>query len=206
MISEVDEYYNTALREASENGFLKVIEYLIDLGANINCINNYVHVSCENGHLDVIAFFYKNGINFHYENDRPLRAAAEKGQLDVVKYLIDIGLDVKAESNYCIRKASENNHTSVVKYLIEKGANIVFVRNSEIRNILGLPKWHSRPKNMDFRMNNECSISGEILDENIEQLGCSSCRNVFKLDALEHWLNIHYRCPYCNSSDEFYLI
>ena len=62
MISEVDEYYNTALREASENGFLKVIEYLIDLGANINCINNYVHVSCENGH------FYGSSMEFG-END-----------------------------------------------------------------------------------------------------------------------------------------
>ena len=56
-------------------------------------------------------------------------------------------------------------------------------------------------KNKNYRIK-----KSEILNENIEQLGCSSCRNVFKLDALEHWLNIHYRCPYCNSSDEFYLI
>ena len=30
----------------------------------------------------------------------------------------------------------------------------------------------------------ECSISGERLNNYIKQLGCSSCKNVFKLDAL----------------------
>ena len=114
------------------------------------------------------------------------------------------------EIQYCydraLEQALDNNFTELAKYLIANGANNKIVKTPKIRSELGLPKWNKKPNNMEFRTNSECSISGEKLNKNIKQLGCSSCRNVFKLDALEYWLNIHYRCPYCNSSNEFYLI
>ena len=75
----------------------------------------------------------------------------------------------------------------------EQGADIAFIKNLKIKEELGLPKWTKKPNNMEFRMNNICSISHEKLDENVKQLGCSLCKNVFKLDTLEHWLNINYK-------------
>ena len=48
--------------------------------------------------------------------------------------------------------------------------------------------------------------NGEVLNKNVRQLGCPSCKNTFKLDALENWLNIHYRCPFCSSTNEFFLV
>lgn len=206
MDSEILECYNNSLREASENGYLEIVKYLSNNGADINSLKYYTHIIAQNGHLDILKYLVKEGINLRYENDRPLRSAAEEGQLDVVKYLVNIGLDVNSESDYCIRKASENDHLNVVKYLIEKGSPIKFIRNPEIRDKLGIPKWYKKPNNLEFRITDECSISGERLNKNVRQLGCSSCRNVFKLEALEHWLNINYKCPHCSSSDEFYLV
>jgi ankyrin repeat protein len=206
IIQEVESCYNDALLEASENGFVEVVEYLLDNGANIHALDYTAHINVINGQLDMIKYFITKGVNLHYENDLPLRIASEKGQLEIVKILVDNGLDVNAYSDYCIKKASENNHIEVVKYLIENGANSKFIKNIRIRTILGLPKWKKKPDNLDFRINTECSICGEVLNKNVKQLGCSSCRNTFKLDALEHWLSINYRCPYCNSSDEFYLL
>jgi ankyrin repeat protein len=174
--SEIQDSYDYALRDASENGYLEIAEYLIKNGANIYSLNGVVHIIAQNGHLNIIQYLIENGVNFRYENDLPLRCAAQKEQIHIVKYLI------------------------------EKGANISLIKNPKIKEELGLPKWNNKPNNMQFRHTNECSISGEILNENVKQLGCSSCKNVFKLEALEHWLNITYRCPYCNSSDEFYLI
>ena len=114
------------------------------------------------------------------------------------------------EVQYCFDRAlidaSNNGFIKLVRFLLEQGANIKFIKNPKIRVELGLPKWNKRPDNIVFRNNNECPISGEILNDNTKQLGCSICKNTFKLDALEHWLEINYRCPNCNGSDEFYLL
>jgi len=115
--------------------------------------------------------------------------------------------EVQDSYNNALREASDNEYLEVVKYLIEQGADIAFIKNLKIKEELGLPKWTKKPNNMEFRMNNICSISHEKLDENVKQLGCSLCKNVFKLDTLEHWLNINYKCPNCNSSyGVFYLV
>ena len=100
------------------------VEYLISNGADINSLCKNIHVIAQNGHLNIIKFFAEKKLDFHYENDKPLRIAAEYGQLDVVKYLVSIGLDINKESSYCIKKASENGHIDVVEFLIQKGANI----------------------------------------------------------------------------------
>ena len=114
------------------------------------------------------------------------------------------------EVQYCydraLEDASSNDHIKLAIFLIEQGANPNIIKNPKIRSELGLPKWNKRPDNIVFRNNNECPISGEILNDNSRQLGCSICKNKFNLDALEHWLNINYRCPNCNGSDEFFLL
>ena len=138
--------------------------------------------------------------------DNALKEASENGLLKVIEYLVENGANIHVDSNYCIRKASENNHLEVVKYLIDCGGNTLFIRNPLIRNELGIPKWRKKPDSLEFRENTECSISGELLNENVSQLGCPSCKNTFKLDALENWLNIHYRCPFCSSTNEFFLV
>lgn len=114
--------------------------------------------------------------------------------------------EIQACYNNALFEASENELLEVVQYLIQQGANTAFVKNPKIRDKLGIPKWNYKPKEMIFKLSNECSISGEKLNKNVRQLGCSSCKNVFKLEALDHWLNINYRCPLCKSSTEFYIV
>ena len=114
--------------------------------------------------------------------------------------------DVQYCYDRALQDASNNGYIEVVKFLIEEGANTKCIKNPKIRNELGIPKWNKRPDNIIFRNNNECPISGEILNNNIKQLACSICKNKFILEVLEKWLDINYRCPNCNGSDEFYLL
>ena len=114
--------------------------------------------------------------------------------------------DVQASYDNALLEASENELFDVVLYLIEQGANDELIKDFKIRRKLGLSKWNKKPNHFIFKLSNKCSISGEALNENVKQLGCSSCRNVFKYDALNHWLNIKYECPLCKSSNEFYLV
>ena len=114
------------------------------------------------------------------------------------------------EVQYCydnaLQEALSDGHIETARFLINQGANVKFIKNPKIRSELGLPKWNKRPNNIVFRDNDECPISGEALNKNTKQLGCSLCKNTFKLDALENWLDINYRCPNCNGSDEFFLL
>ena len=114
--------------------------------------------------------------------------------------------DVQASYDIALLEASENELFDVVLYLIEQGANSELIKNFKIRQKLGLSKWNKKPDNFTFKLSNKCSISGEVLNENVKQLGCSSCKNVFKYNALDHWLNIKYQCPLCKCSDDFYLV
>ena len=66
--------------------------------------------------------------------------------------------------------ASNNGFIKLVRFLLEQGANIKFIKNPKIRVELGLPKWNKRPDNIVFRNNNECPISGEILNDNTNYL------------------------------------
>lgn len=198
---------DASIVNACISGNFELIQYLEKKDCNIFAHDNMAFVYlAQFGYLDIIQYFVEKGVDLHFQDDRPLRAAAETGQLNVVKYLVNIGLDINADSGYCIKKASQNNHIEVLKYLIENGADPSHVKNPFVRDNVGLPKWLPKPDHLDVRNREECPISGTRLDNNVRQLVCSSCRNAYELSSLETWLKIQYKCPFCNSSDEFYLI
>ena len=86
---------NRALIYASRNGYLPVVKYLTEHGADITALLN-----------------------------EALRWASLNGHLEIVKYLVEHGADITARSNQAVRWASENGHLSVMKYLLENGADV----------------------------------------------------------------------------------
>jgi ankyrin repeat protein len=50
--------------------------------------------AARNGYLDVVQFLVENGADIHAGNDRALQLAAEYGHLDVIRYLIENGADI----------------------------------------------------------------------------------------------------------------
>ena len=91
---------NTGILWASENGQLKVVEYLVDMGADFRAHDNYaVRYASENGHLEVVMYLVKKGANFQVNDNWTIRLASQNGHLEVVKYLVEMGANFRAHYN-----------------------------------------------------------------------------------------------------------
>ena len=93
------EFNRTALMIAAGQGFLSIVELLVDNGADINA-------------LDVV-------------NCTALMHAAKEGHVSVVAYLAEKGSDINAvdEELYSpLHFAASRGHEAIVKYLLENGA------------------------------------------------------------------------------------
>ena len=111
--------------DASKNGSFDVVKFLVELGADIHTMADYlVRWASDDGHLDMVKFLVEKGANIHALNDHPLRCASKKGHLEMVKFLVESGANIHAISDHAVQWASENGHLEVVKFLVSLGANI----------------------------------------------------------------------------------
>lgn len=111
---------NMALKNASRNGRLEVVKYLVEQeqAANIHAIDDEVFILASYyGHLDVVKYLVEQGANIHANDDGPLRIASENGNLPVVKYLVKQGANIHANDDGALRFAIGNRQLEVVKYL-----------------------------------------------------------------------------------------
>ena len=96
-----DEKINS-LMNASINGNLAVVKYLIEIGVDVNSET--------------------------YDSFTPLIYASLHGHLEVVKYLIEQGADItireQEDSRDAFIMASSQGHDEIVKYLVANGAEI----------------------------------------------------------------------------------
>ena len=94
----------TSVHYAVENGNLKMLEHLIDKGANIEARSK--------------------------DGDTPLIRAAYRGDLQIVNYLISKGADLDAQSKLGITPLITSagfDRLNIIKALVEAGANIEFI-------------------------------------------------------------------------------
>ncbi|RJE23332.1 Ankyrin repeat protein [Aspergillus sclerotialis] len=93
--------YGNALQAASSNSHEKVVQMLLDKGANVNAQDG----------------FYGNA----------LQAASSRGYEKIVQMLLEKSADVNAQGGYygnALQAASSNSHEKVVQMLLDKGANV----------------------------------------------------------------------------------
>ena len=117
----------TLLFRSSKLGYLPVVTYLVEKGANIHLGDDEAfRLAAENGHLPVVTYLVEKGANIHAKDDEALRWTAIHGHLPVVTYLVEKGANVNSHVNndYALRWAAKYGHLPVVTYLVEKGANI----------------------------------------------------------------------------------
>ena len=81
-------------------------------------------MSAENGYLPVVQYLLEQGADIHARNDFALRLSAYYGHLPVVQYLLDQGADIHAGNEYALQLSAENRHLPVVQYLLEHSAKI----------------------------------------------------------------------------------
>ena len=99
----ISEHQYTPLFLASQNGHSKIVELLLQYGADVN-----IRACCVSGGY-------------------PVTKASSRGHLKVVKLLVDKGgadIDTKSYNGWSpLHYASRNGHVDIVKFLVERGAN-----------------------------------------------------------------------------------
>jgi surface antigen len=113
---------NYAIRWASQNGHLAVVERLlkderVDSSANDN---HAIRSSSEKGYVAVVERLLQDErVDPSAEDNYAIKMASRNGHVAVVERLLaDKRVDPSAENNYAIRWASERGHLAVVERLL----------------------------------------------------------------------------------------
>ena len=89
----------------------------------------------KNGYLDVVKFLVNKGANIHADDDGSIRLASISGHLDIVKFLVSEGANIHARDDGAVQWASYIGHFEVVKYLISRGADISKINPTIVLNL-----------------------------------------------------------------------
>merc|ERR1712137_220509 len=102
---EQDANGKTPLMEAARWGYLEVVKYLKEQGADIKKTTTEgstpLHIAAEGGHVNIVTFFLDSGAEIDIKNNEgntPLMGAAGRNQPDVVRFLISRGANPKLEN------------------------------------------------------------------------------------------------------------
>ena len=125
---------STILHVAAQFGHFKIVQYLIEKGANIEVQNEFhyspLHFACLKGSLSIVQYLIEKGANIEAKGEdqrTPLHSACCSGHLPVIQYLIEKGANIEAKDYMQwtpLHTASISEKTDVVRYLVSKGANI----------------------------------------------------------------------------------
>ncbi|KAJ9661139.1 hypothetical protein H2198_002083 [Neophaeococcomyces mojaviensis] len=127
--------YETALQVALKEGREKVVQMLLDKGADVETIGGYgnaLHTASANGHERIVQILLDKGadVNTIGEHGSALHTASVSGHEKMVQILLDKGADVNAEGGLygsALQAASARGHEKIVQMLLDKDADINIV-------------------------------------------------------------------------------
>jgi len=125
---------STPLMEASQEGHLELVRYLLEAGAGVNATtgtgDTALTYACENGHTDVADLLLQYSAQLEHESEggrTPLMKAARAGHLCTVQFLITRGADVNRQTtnndHTPLSLACAGGHLAVVEVLLQQGAD-----------------------------------------------------------------------------------
>lgn len=142
----------TPLNAAVTHSHFKVVDLLLDLGADINFESDEIlsfsrtplAVACKYGNLEMASYLLERGADIDLMSGiygNPIHAAIKSNNLILLEFLIDNGASLEAKHGVCfdtpICKAAKLNHTEAVKLLASKGAKIKPLRKLPRKDIPG---------------------------------------------------------------------
>ena len=129
-----DNVQKTLLHKAALQHSLEIVEFLIQLGANVNAKAENdctpLHYAAYKGKIEVVKYLIEHGAQVDMRKKggaTPLHWAAENSKIEVVKYLIDYGAQVNLRNKFGftpLHWAAYKGKIEAVKCLIEHGAQM----------------------------------------------------------------------------------
>ena len=125
--NEDNDYNWTPMIQASRNGHLKIVQYLLVNGADIDGVNSYGNTALMwatlKGHTSIVEFLLEKGAKINLQsisNRTALHYAVDGNKLDIVKILIHNGAnqDLKDENGKTpLDWAKKLRRTSILEFL-----------------------------------------------------------------------------------------
>jgi ankyrin repeat protein len=157
-VNATDSRDMTPLHEASQNGYLPIVNELLVHGAAIDAKDNDgwtpLHFACCYGHVAVGNELLSRGANIYtkdYDGNTPLHDASVRGHLPVVKALLSGGAKILAANNYGklpIHLAVNRGHSAVTKCLLQH--LYATTRRLPLHELLEDLAWMSSPNSGPF--------------------------------------------------------
>ncbi len=110
-----------AMRWASINGHIQIVNFLIENGADVHALNDIaIKSAIENHHINIAKLLLDVGVNIVY-NDIIYRASIY-GHLDILEHILNLGVPVK-KFEPAVMKSIENRHLHIIKFLADIGVD-----------------------------------------------------------------------------------
>jgi ankyrin repeat protein len=120
---------------ASGRGAINELQYVLDLGADINAIDHVgtsaLSSAAYEGHVEEAKFLLRSGLDLERHGGKALQIAARRGQMEMVRLLVEEGANINYQvfhehadkSATPLHNAALFGHLPIVKYLLEHGAD-----------------------------------------------------------------------------------
>ncbi|KAJ5560454.1 hypothetical protein N7513_002853 [Penicillium frequentans] len=133
-INAVDDSLTSPLTWASLNGYVKIMQILIDNGADINAQGgnhgNALQAACAYGHYSIAQMLLGIGANVDAQgglHGNALQAACAYGHYKIAQMLLENGADVNAQGGHkgnALQAACSRGDYKIVQMLLRNGADV----------------------------------------------------------------------------------
>jgi ankyrin repeat protein len=114
-----------ALYYAASGGLKRMVEYLLDDGANINADDNdALHVALKNRNFTTVQLLLERGAKINSRDGSALRTAVERGEDTYIQLLLDRGADTNAGHGKILLAALEERHETALQLLLDGGVDV----------------------------------------------------------------------------------
>ena len=135
----VDRNYQIIWQRAVEQGSIEIVKKLVELGADLNTIHEYVGIALtlavRAGQAEIVRILVESGARLNIKDnygETALQVAARAGYTEIVRKLVARGacLGIKGCASYnALQLAARAGHTDIVSILVARGARLNTKRN-----------------------------------------------------------------------------
>lgn len=118
-------------KQSADLGYTDIIRVMLPF-INFFTKETALKAACHMGHYRIVELLINDGADIHTSRDSPLILATEKGHYKIVKLLLYSGADAETHGNYALRLArskaellykstNRENYEKIVKLLVSSG-------------------------------------------------------------------------------------